>query len=66
MKVSEASKRLEAMIKKAIEDGKITTSEYETILALANQDLVIDPQEKKLLAQLQDMLADKTVVRVPD
>jgi hypothetical protein len=54
------------MIKQAIDDGKLTNSEYERILALAGKDGVIDPQEKKLLAQLQEMLTNKTVVRVPD
>ena len=31
---------------------------------LADADAVIDPQEKRLLAQLQEMLANKTIVRV--
>jgi hypothetical protein len=53
------------MIKKAIDDGELTTTEYERILAQADEDGVIDAQEKGLLRQLQNMLDDKTVKRVP-
>lgn len=62
----ETGGKLVQMIKKAIDDGKLTNSEYERILALADADGVIDPQEKRLLAQLQEMLSNKTVVRVAD
>jgi hypothetical protein len=58
--------KLAELIKKAIEDGKLTNSEYEQILAFAQSDGTIDSQEKKLLTQLQEMLANKSVVRVPD
>ena len=50
----------------AIKDGRLTNSEYDEIMATAYSDQVIDKQEKNLLAQLQEMLANKTVVRVPD
>jgi tellurite resistance protein len=62
----ETGGKLAEMIKKAIEDGKLTNSEYEQILALAEADGVIDRQEKRLLTQLQEMLTNKSVVRVPD
>jgi len=62
----ETGGKLATMIKKAIDDGKLTNSEYERILALADADGVIDPQEKRLLAQLQEMLSNKTVKRIPD
>jgi hypothetical protein len=58
--------QLAEKIKRAIDDGKLTNSEYERILALADADGVMDAQEKKLLAQLQEMLTNKTIVRVPD
>ena len=58
--------KLAGMIKKAIDDGKLTNSEYEAILALADADGVVDSQEKRLLAQLQEMLANKSVVRTPE
>lgn len=63
-KASQAGSKLAEMIKKAIKDGKLTNDEYDRILMLADADQVIDPQEKKLLAQLQEMLANKTIVRV--
>jgi hypothetical protein len=58
--------KLAELIKKAIDDHKLTTSEYESILALADADGVIDAQERRLLAHLQDMLSDGTIKRVPD
>jgi len=63
-KSGETGGKLAEMIKKAINDGKLTNDEYDRILMLADADAVIDPQEKRLLAQLQEMLANKTVVRV--
>ena len=66
MKSGYTGEKLIAMIMIAIEDGKITNTEYERILAVAEADHVIDSQEKKLLAQLQEMLSNKTIVRVPD
>jgi uncharacterized membrane protein YebE (DUF533 family) len=62
----ESGGKLAAMIKKAIDDGHLTNSEYERILALADSDGVIDAQEKRMLAQLQEMLSNKMVKRVPD
>lgn len=62
----ETGGKLAAMIKKAIDDGKLTNTEYDQILALADADGIIDAQEKRLLSQLQEMLANKTIVRVPD
>jgi hypothetical protein len=62
----ETGGKLSAAIKKAIKDGKLTNSEYDRIMAVAYSDQVIDKQEKNLLAQLQEMLSNKTVVRVPD
>ncbi|MCX7636126.1 MAG: hypothetical protein N2Z74_10335 [Syntrophales bacterium] len=63
--LSKDAEKLKAMINKAIEDHQITTTEYEKILAIANADLVIDPQERRLLAQLQEMIASGVVTRVP-
>jgi hypothetical protein len=66
MKSGATGGTLAEMIKKAIDDGKLTNSEYEKILAVAQADQVVDSQEKKLLSQLQEMLSNKTVIRVPD
>lgn len=66
MQAGEAGSKLGEMIKKAIEDGQLTNSEYNQILNLANQDYLIDSQEKQLLKELQALLANKTVKKVPD
>lgn len=63
--LSKEAMKLKEMIEKAIEDQEVTTTEYEKILALAHADMVIDPQEKQLLAELQEMIASGIVKRVP-
>jgi hypothetical protein len=63
--LSKEAARLKEMIDKAIEDHQLTTTEYEKILMLANADMKIDPQERQLLAQLQDLLTSGAVKRVP-
>jgi len=65
MVISESAARLKEMIIKAIEDHKITRDEYDKIIHLAIEDGVIDSQEQALLAQLQDMIENKTVKLVP-
>ena len=66
MKSGETGGKLAAMIKKAIADGELSNSEHAQILALAEEDGVIDSQERELLNQLQEMLSNGTVKRVPD
>ena len=61
----ETGKKLADLIHQAIEDHQLTSTEYERILALADADAVIDPQERLLLAELQDMISDGSVKRVP-
>jgi hypothetical protein len=61
----ETGGKLAELINKAIEDLELTTSEYDKILAMANEDGVIDSQEKQLLSQLQEMITNGTVKRVP-
>jgi uncharacterized membrane protein YebE (DUF533 family) len=66
MRVSgETGAKLSELIKKAIEDHELSHTEYERILALAGSDGVIDRQERGLLAQLQDMLSDGSIKRIP-
>jgi len=65
MKSGETGAKLGDLIKKAIDDGELTNSEYDRILAMADADMVIDSQEKNLLNQLQELLANKTFKRVP-
>jgi len=64
MKASSSARRLAETINRAIEDHEITNAEYDEILHIANEDSVIDPEERALLSQLQEMIADKTVRRV--
>jgi tellurite resistance protein len=61
----ESGGKLAELIKKAIADGELTTTEYDTIMALADADMQIDQQEKNLLRQLQELLSNKTVKKVP-
>lgn len=61
MHISESAGRLTEMIKKAIDDHKITRAEMDAILAIATEDGHIDRQEQALLNQLQEMIEDKTV-----
>ncbi len=61
----DSGKRIADMIKKAIDDHHITTTEYETILMIADEDGVIDSQEKRQLTELQNMIENGTVKRVP-
>ena len=59
-----AGRKLKKMINRAIEDHVITNKEYEEIINTANEDFYIDRNEKALLAQLHEMIANKQVKRV--
>ena len=63
---SKSAEKLQEMIKKAIEDEKITPQEREQIMMLADEDGVIDSQERALLSQLQDMIENGTVKLVKE
>ena len=65
MKISDDAIKLRIMIEKAIEDHKLTRSEYDSILYQASKDSYIDPHEQALLNQLQEMIENKTVKLVP-
>jgi hypothetical protein len=62
--LTKSGKKLEDIIKKAIEDHVITNSEYEEIFELVHADGVVDAHERVLLQELNDLIADKTVKRV--
>ncbi len=53
MQSGEAGSKLGEMIKKANDDGQVTNSEYNKILALSDQNFHLDPLEKKFLRELQ-------------
>ncbi len=65
MKPSKSAARLLDLIKKAIDDNVVTNAEYDEIIMLANEDNVIDSQEKKLLSNFHDMIENKIIKRVP-
>lgn len=64
MQSGETGGKLSELIKKAISDCELTQAEHNEILALASEDDVIDAQERALLAQLQDLIANGTVTKV--
>jgi tellurite resistance protein len=63
---SKSADKLASMIKKAIEDQKLTSTERERIMMTADEDGVIDPQERRLLAELQNMIENGMVKVIPD
>ncbi len=64
MKPSRSAEKLSEVINKAIEDHELTNAEYDEIIHIAHEDGIIDPEERALLSQLQEMIADKTIRRV--
>ncbi len=62
MIVTKRGQKLADVIKKAIEDSVITIAEYEEIMSVASKDSVIDNHEKALLRELNNMIANKTVM----
>jgi hypothetical protein len=64
-KPSESAVRLADLIKKAIRDCEVTTTEYAEIQRLAAGDGVIDAEEQGLLNQLQQLIANQSVKKVP-
>lgn len=66
MKPSESAKRLADMINKAIADGKVTHTEFDRIMMIADEDGHHDKEEKNLLAHLQELIASGTVKRVAE
>jgi hypothetical protein len=65
MKLSEGAKNLRAIIEKAMEDHKISKSEYDMIIHAATDDNHIDHQELALLRELQEMISNKTIKLIP-
>jgi tellurite resistance protein len=61
MAYSESAHRLKEMINKAMEDHVITRDEYDEIIHIATEDGHIDPQERALLSELQDMIENRVV-----
>jgi hypothetical protein len=66
MKISSEANKLRHIIEKAMDDQKITKSEYDKIIHQAIDDGNIDRQELVLLREFQEMIANKTIKLVPD
>lgn len=64
-KKAASAERLTNLIKKAMHDLEITASEYQEILDQVHADGHIDIAEQKLLQELQTMIANGTITRVP-
>ncbi len=62
--LTKSGKKLEEIIKKAIDDHVITNAEYEEIFELIHADSVIDAHERVLMQELNDLIADKSVKRI--
>lgn len=62
--MSRESDKLLELINKAIEDGVVTSKEYQQILSQAAADGQEDPEELALLKNLQEMISNGTVKRV--
>ncbi len=58
---SDSASELLKVIKDAIADGKITPEERDRIMLTADEDGVIDPQERSLLGQLQNLIQSGAV-----
>ena len=65
MQSGESGEKLSEMIKKAIRDLELTNTEFDQIMAVANEDSHVDAQEQALLSQLHSMLANGTIKKVP-
>lgn len=63
-KPSGSAVKLADMIRKAISDCEVTSSEFNAIMEIANEDQHIDRQEQSLLNQLQSLIANGTIKRV--
>ena len=66
MPAAESGRKLGELINKAIKDCELTHTEHQQIVAMAHADGVIDPQERQLLGQLQEMIANGTIKKVRD
>lgn len=65
MQSGESGAKLSEMIKKAIRDLEVSDTEFDQIMAVANEDGHVDSQEQALLSQLHAMLANGTIKKVP-
>ncbi len=65
MSKHQSGHKLLEKVKSAMDDLEITVSEYREIMDQAHKDGHIDPQERAILAQFNQMISDGTIKRVP-
>lgn len=63
--LTKSGTELAELIKKVIDDHIVTNAEYEEIFDLGLRDGILDSHEKVLLTEFKNMIADKTIKRVP-
>ena len=63
-KPSKSAGNLKELINHAIKDLEITPKEYEDIMNFAQNDSILDMEEKALLSQFNQMLSNGTITRV--
>ena len=66
MAIHSSAQRINEIVKEAIAKHEITHREYEQILSIADEDGHIDPMERAAIANLRDLIDDRTVRIVPD
>ena len=63
--LTKSSKKPEEIIHQAMEDHVIKNSEYEEIIEAAHADGAIDNHERVLLQELNELISEKSVRRIP-
>jgi hypothetical protein len=63
--ITKSGQKLAEVMKKAIDDHVITSVEYEEILNTAYEDGMLDHNEKILLKEFKNLIAEKIIKRVP-
>ncbi|HNV47190.1 MAG TPA: hypothetical protein PLE73_09545 [Spirochaetota bacterium] len=65
MYITKDGKKLEDVIRTAIDDSEVTMAEYEEIINVAFEDGKLDAHEKALLKEFKSLIAQNVVKRVP-
>lgn len=63
-KPSKTASGLKELINEAIRDLEVTPDEFKKIMDIAQDDSVLDKEEKALLSQFNEMIANGTISRV--
>ncbi len=63
-KPSKSATGLKELINEAIRDLEVTPDEFKKIMDLAQDDSILDKEEKALLSQFNQMISDGTISRV--